>query len=192
MCYQSYFNFKILLHRWRIKRIIFEKPLSKESHSGCSLQGNQVVNKRWNKTIRQKTKIKYFFLLPKHKEESNENRCHPYNISNKFQIHGWICLLGNPAASGSNPKHNIYAFSFCNWIVMWKGRKWTKRGRVLPLQSILQNTNKHVCVWRPVPQKVLSGLVWIMRDLKESQTCFLEILKSLKLAIHHFLILFAF
>ena len=33
--------------------------------------------------------------------------------------------------TGSNPKHDIYAFLICNWIVMWKGRKQTKLEAVM-------------------------------------------------------------
>ena len=31
---------------------------------------------------------------------------------------------------GSNPKHNIYAFAICNWIVRWKGRKFKKEAGI--------------------------------------------------------------
>ena len=60
------------------------------------------------------------------------------------EAYGIICAY-HPAAAGSNPKHTIYAFSICTIeIVMRKGRKWTKRGRVRSIfKKLLNKTIKN-------------------------------------------------
>ena len=54
----------------------------------------------------------------------------------------WISLLLPSAALGSNPKHNIYAFSICNWMALYNHV-------VPPIPFVywfgLQHLRRHMC-----------------------------------------------
>ena len=59
---------------------------------------------------------------------------------------GFVCAY-HPAGPGSSPKHTINYIviynQICTIFVMWKERKWTKRGRVWPIFYDLYYWSRH-------------------------------------------------